>query len=96
MNAQPRIIKLTDDVTDCECCGRSGLRRTVELDFDGDRRFYGTTCAAKAHAGLGKSADIVRKASILCRCGCGEYANMATAAGNMWRSDHWKASRVAV
>ncbi|MGW5657184.1 hypothetical protein [Streptomyces humi] len=51
-----KILGVTDDVTECGCCGRRGLRRTVALmplDADGnedgtaeDVAFYGTSCAA--------------------------------------------------
>ena len=50
----------TDDVTTCECCGRSGLRKTVmlhPLDADGNPDglvYYGTSCAGKAMGIPGK------------------------------------------
>ncbi|MFE7933398.1 hypothetical protein ACFU6S_32695 [Streptomyces sp. NPDC057456] len=46
---------ITADVTNCECCPRRGLRKTVvlmPLDADGNEfgepTHYGTTCAARA------------------------------------------------
>lgn len=48
------FLGITDDHTTCECCGRSGLKRTIaiaELDADGNRGeavYYGSTCAALA------------------------------------------------
>jgi hypothetical protein len=45
-------IAITDERTDCDCCGKSGLKRTVVLkDENGEFVFFGTTCAARA---LGK------------------------------------------
>lgn len=49
-----RIKGTTDDITTCDCCGRTGLKKTVilaVLDADGnqeDQTYYGTACAAKA------------------------------------------------
>lgn len=48
------IMGIVDDVTTCECCGRSNLKRTVmlgETDADGNVEnvtYYGTGCAAVA------------------------------------------------
>src|SRR5690349_19372579 len=44
-----KVLGISDDVTTCECCGRTYLKRTVALDFNGQgMKHYGTTCAAKA------------------------------------------------
>lgn len=43
-----KILGITDERNTCECCGKQRLKRTVAIDFDGDVRYYGTTCAAKA------------------------------------------------
>ena len=49
-----KIIGTTQDITDCECCGRTNLKKTVivaVLDADGNTdsiAYYGTVCAAKA------------------------------------------------
>lgn len=46
-----RILGISDDVTACECCGRSDLKKTVSLgDDNGGVRYYGCECAAKAIA----------------------------------------------
>jgi hypothetical protein len=47
-NKMPKILGITDDRTDCDCCGKSGLKRTVALDFDGMVRFFGVDCAGMA------------------------------------------------
>lgn len=58
-----RIKGTTGDVTDCEACGRRGLRKTVALaplDADGnecDAVYYGVDCAARA---LGRLWTAVR------------------------------------
>jgi hypothetical protein len=44
----PRILGTSNDRTECDCCGRNNLKRTVALDFDGDVRYYGVDCAAAA------------------------------------------------
>ena len=42
-----KFLGVNDDVTTCECCGRSGLKKTVVLDIgDGNLVHYGTQCAA--------------------------------------------------
>lgn len=48
-----KILGITNDVTTCECCGRTDLKRTVVIghtDADGnvtDILHYGTNCAAR-------------------------------------------------
>jgi hypothetical protein len=51
MTTTIKILGICDDRTDCECCGKSNLKRTVALDFDGGVRYYGTDCAAMAVMG---------------------------------------------
>lgn len=54
-----RMIGTTDDVIDCEKCGKVDLRMTVVLEmFDADGNsegitYYGSTCAARALAARG-------------------------------------------
>jgi hypothetical protein len=44
-----RVLGITDEVTECDCCGRQNLKATVVLRFDNDteNRHYGRTCAAR-------------------------------------------------
>lgn len=43
-----RALGITDAVTSCDCCGKSGLRRTVCMELDGGELVhYGTTCASR-------------------------------------------------
>ena len=43
-----KVLGISDEVTVCECCGRTNLKKTVVLsNGDGEVR-YGTECAARA------------------------------------------------
>jgi hypothetical protein len=43
-----KALYITDEVTTCECCGRSELKATVAMELsDGGILFYGRTCAAR-------------------------------------------------
>lgn len=43
-----RALGITDAVTTCDCCGKSGLVRTVCMELDGGALVhYGTTCASR-------------------------------------------------
>lgn len=43
------LVGVTDEVTQCSCCGKSNLKRTAVLQDEwGQFSFYGTTCAYKA------------------------------------------------
>jgi hypothetical protein len=54
INSTYKVLGTTQDVTDCDCCGRVDLKKTVILgilDADGnveDVVHFGTTCAAHA------------------------------------------------
>lgn len=58
-----RVLGTTDDVTECECCGRADLKATVMLgilDADGNVEevtYFGSSCGAKA---AGWTAKFVR------------------------------------
>ena len=45
-----KILGINDDVTTCECCGKSELKCTVILSSDDgmEQVYYGRDCAAKA------------------------------------------------
>ncbi len=49
-----KVLGISDEVTECHCCGRMDLKRTIILgilDADGtviDQTHYGTECAAAA------------------------------------------------
>lgn len=53
-----RVLGITDERTDCDCCGRRGLKCTVAIEQTdaegngtGDIVYYGRDCAAKAILG---------------------------------------------
>jgi hypothetical protein len=53
-----RFLGTTDDVTQCECCGKDNLKHTVALSIGGgDPVFFGVTCAARA---IGRTPKEVR------------------------------------
>lgn len=43
-----KILGINDEVTTCECCGRTNLKKTVVLGTEHGEVRYGTACAAKA------------------------------------------------
>lgn len=85
----------TNDVTTCDCCGKSDLKSTVivvGLDDGGaetgDLRHYGSTCAAKA---LGLAHKTVRGASQSFKAqrdAAGDWAMESSAAYGAWRAIH--------
>jgi hypothetical protein len=43
-----KALYITDEITTCECCGRSELKATVAMQLsDGGILFYGRACAAR-------------------------------------------------
>jgi hypothetical protein len=65
-----KVLGITDEKTECECCGRTGLKRTVALDrtdaegnLTGDVTYFGTDCAAKAICGTSTHKSVNRKAA---------------------------------
>lgn len=44
------FVGITDEVTVCDCCGKSNLKSTVVFDVAGEIVHYGSTCAAR-HTG---------------------------------------------
>lgn len=52
-----KVLGCNDEVTACECCGRTGLKRTVILQTAaGDVVRYGVDCAARAAGKTGQAA----------------------------------------
>lgn len=44
-----KFLGTSDEVTTCDCCGKSNLKSTVALSIDeGDAVYFGVTCAARA------------------------------------------------
>lgn len=44
-----KIIGFTDQITECECCGKTNLKGTYCLEIDGSELYYGSSCAFKTH-----------------------------------------------
>jgi hypothetical protein len=53
-----KILGINDDVTTCECCGRTNLKKTVVLETDSGEKHYGTQCAATALMGNRKAGTV--------------------------------------
>lgn len=49
MNPRKEILSISDDETNCCCCGKTGLKRVVYIrdTTTGDVAWFGTTCAEK-------------------------------------------------
>jgi len=60
-----RILGITDERTECDCCGRVGLKRTVALEpaEGGDVRYFGTSCAALAMLGKRTRSSAIETAA---------------------------------
>lgn len=57
-----KFLGVTDSVNTCDCCGKSGLKKTVELDFYGETMHYGTTCAGRALGNKTRTVEDVKEA----------------------------------
>ena len=57
-----KYLGTDDSVQTCDCCGKTGLKHTVGLDFDGEIRFYGIVCAGRALGCKTKNAKDVSAA----------------------------------
>jgi len=54
-----RILGVNDDITTCECCGKTNLKCTVVLT-DGEHELaYGRDCAAKAIRPVVRNGQVV-------------------------------------
>ena len=57
-----KYLGTEDSVNVCDCCGRSGLKKTVALDFNGVKRNLGTSCAGRAIGRTTRSVADVKQA----------------------------------
>lgn len=58
-----KLLGITDSVTDCDCCGKRGLKCTVAMESDHSGIvYYGRDCAGEALYGR-KSAANTRRVS---------------------------------
>lgn len=56
-----KLLGINNDVTTCECCGKTNLKRTAVLELpDGSIVHYGRDCAArKLGKSVGKDIDLL-------------------------------------
>ena len=55
-----KVLGKNDDVTTCECCGKSNLKLTVVLTNGESEVHYGRDCAARLLLGNNKSGSVKR------------------------------------
>lgn len=47
--ARTKFLGTSDEVSTCDCCGKTGLKSTVALSIDdADQVYFGVVCAARA------------------------------------------------
>lgn len=79
--ATVKMMGISDEITTCQCCGRKNLKRTAVLDFDGDQRYYGSDCAARALGTHKAGIDGVGKAVAFAQKYLGQYSGKELAKG---------------
>ena len=52
-----RVLGISEEVTTCECCGRTGLKSTVIVGTEDGEAYYGSTCASYFVHGKRTSRD---------------------------------------
>lgn len=57
-----KYLGTDDSINTCDCCGKSSLKHTVGLDFDGEILHYGVVCAGRALGSKTKNASDVSAA----------------------------------
>jgi hypothetical protein len=50
MEAEKIILGFTEEITDCDCCGKSDLKGTYAISLNGYISYFGSVCAFKIHA----------------------------------------------
>ena len=89
-----KMIGITDEVTSCDCCGRTDLKRTVVLERtdDGVIVYFGTSCGARAigwttkeFTAAAKDAQIERQRAI----DTAVRNHPASLRRSQWLTDHY-------
>ena len=55
------ILGYSDDVTSCDCCGKSDLKGTYTVLLNGNINYFGSVCAFKVHAISYEEQKIIKK-----------------------------------
>lgn len=78
-----KILGLTDEITTCGCCGKTGLKVTVALEINGGPTlYYGRDCAGMIRYGK-KSSNNTRKVAEDARSEMGRAARAARRAAHL-------------
>jgi len=89
-----KMIGITDEVTSCDCCGRTDLKRTIVLERaeDGVIVYFGSQCGARAigwttkdFERAAKDAQIDRKKAI----DAAVRNHPASILRSQWLTDHY-------
>lgn len=58
--ARFEVLGISDEVTACDCCGKSNLKRTVCIhdNESGETKYFGTTCATAPVKGFGVDKEV--------------------------------------
>lgn len=56
-----KVLGINNEVTTCDCCGRSNLKKTVVIGDECGERRYGVVCAARF---LGRKPADIRGAAV--------------------------------
>jgi|694.fasta_scaffold84330_2 hypothetical protein len=61
MEAEKIILGFTEEITDCDCCGKSDLKGTYAISLNGYISYFGSVCAFKIHAVSYKEQKEIKK-----------------------------------
>lgn len=50
METEKIILGFTDEITECDCCGKHDLKGTYAVSLNGTISYFGSVCAFKVHA----------------------------------------------
>jgi hypothetical protein len=55
-----KFLGITDEITSCDCCGKTNLKKTVVLENEsGNVVYYGVDCASQAITGNKKNRKLI-------------------------------------
>lgn len=50
MESTKKILGFTDEITECDCCGKADLKGTYAVSLNDFISYFGSVCAFKVHA----------------------------------------------